>query len=120
MNDIQILRKLAAEYFEASQSEANDKRRVLHRAVNDLKMIRPVVLIEEIPFHELNVDGSLTLQCEDETFRGVEDFLRKKLFHWKHFPGDMILTPLFPGVQGLYQHRHRRQRPRGNPGYGRQ
>ena len=100
MNDIQILRKLAAEYFEASQSEANDQRRVLHRAVNDLKMIRPVVLIEEIPFHELNVDGSLTLQCEDETFRGVEDFLRKKLFHWKHFPGDMILTPYFPVYKG--------------------
>lgn len=101
MNDLQILRELAAEYFQASQSEANDRRRVLHRAVNDLKMIRPVVLIEEIPFHELNVDGSLTLQCEDELFRGVEDFLRKKLFHWKHFPGDMILTPYFPVSKGF-------------------
>ena len=100
MNDMQILRKLAAEYFEASQSEANDKRRVLHRAVNDLKMIRPVVLIEEIPFHELNADGSLTLQCQDEDFRGAEDFLRKKLFHWKHFPGDMILTSYFPVYKG--------------------
>ena len=100
MNDVQILRKLAAEYFEASQSEANDKRRVLHRAVNDLKMIRPVVLIEEIPFHELNADGSLTLQCQDEDFRGAEDFLRKKLFHWKHFPGDMILTSYFPVYKG--------------------
>ena len=100
MNDLQILRKLAVDYFEASQSEANDKRRLLHRSVNDLKMIRPVVLIEEIPFHELNVDGSLTLQCEDEIFRGVEDFLRKKLFHWKYFPGDMILTPYFPVYKG--------------------
>lgn len=101
MNDIQILRELAAEYFQASQSETNDRRRILHRAVNDLKMIRPVVLIEEIPFHELNVDGSLTLRCQDETFRGVEDFLRKKLFHWKHFPGDMILTPYFPVYKGF-------------------
>ena len=94
--DIQILRQLAAEYFQASQSEENDRRRVLHRAVNDLQMIRPVVLIEEIPFHELNVDGSLTLQCEDKDFREAEDFLRKKLFHWKYFPADMILTPYFP------------------------
>ncbi len=100
MNDLQILRELAAEYFQASQSEANDRRRILHRAVNDLNMIRPVVLIEEIPFHELNVDGSLTLLCQDPLFRGVEDFLRKKLFHWKHFPGDMILTPYFPVYKG--------------------
>ena len=96
MTDIDILKPLAYEYFEASQSRENDERRILHRAVNDLRMIRPVVLIEEIPFHELNFDGSLTLKCEDGLYRGVENFLRQKLFHWKYFPGDMILTPYYP------------------------
>lgn len=96
MDDRQVLRRLAADYFQASQSKANDERRILHRAVNDLQMIRPVVLIDEIPFHELNVDGSLTLQCEDPVLREAEDFLRKKLFQWKYFPADMILTPYFP------------------------
>ncbi len=93
MDDRQVLRRLAADYFQASQSKANDERRILHRAVNDLQMSRPVVLIDEIPFHELNVDGSLTLQCEDPVLREPEDFLRKKLFQWKYFPADMILTP---------------------------
>ena len=45
-----------------------------------MQMIRPVVLIDEIPFHELNVDGSLTLQCEDPVLREPEDFLRKNFF----------------------------------------
>ena len=91
-----ILRKLAREYAIAAADERNWENRRLHTAVNDLKMIRPVVLISEIPFHELNFDGSLTLQCQDPVLRSAEDFLRKQLFQWKYFPADMILPPYFP------------------------
>ena len=90
------LRTLASEYYQQSMSPVNSKRMGLHRAVNDLKMVRPVVLIDEIPFHELNFDGSLTLLCEDPILRPVEDFLRRRLFQWKYFPADMILTPFIP------------------------
>lgn len=91
-----ILRKLAREYTIAAADERNFENRRLHTAVNDLKMIRPVVLISEIPFHELNFDGSLTLQCQDPVLRSAEEFLRKQLFQWKYFPADMILAPYFP------------------------
>lgn len=91
-----ILRKLAREYAIAAADERNWENRQLHTAVNDLKMIRPVVLISEIPFHELNFDGSLTLQCQDPVLRSAEEFLRKQLFQWKYFPADMILAPYFP------------------------
>lgn len=96
LKDVQILRRLARSYAEAAAQERNTENRRLHRAVNDLQMIRPVVLIDEIPFHEINFDGSLTLQCEDPILRGAEDYLRKKLFQWKHFPADMILAPYYP------------------------
>ena len=96
MTDTQILRPLAYAYAQAAESAANDERRLLHRAVNDLKMVRPVVLIDEIPFHELDFDGSLTLRCTDPVLREAEDFFRKKLFQWKYFPADMILTPYYP------------------------
>lgn len=91
-----ILRKLAREYAIAAADERNWENRRLHTAVNDLKMIRPVVLISEIPFHELNFDGSLTLQCQDPVLRSAEEFLKKQLFQWKYFPADMILAPYFP------------------------
>lgn len=94
--DRAILRNLAYQYAQASQSARNDQRRLLHRAVNDLEMIRPVVLIDEIPFHELDVDGSLTLRCEDPLLRKVEKFFRQQLFQWKYFPADMILLPYYP------------------------
>ena len=91
-----ILRRLAREYAVAASDPKNTVSRTLHRAVNDLNMIRPVVLIDEIPFHELNFDGSLTLHCQDADFRQAEDYFRKKLFQWKYFPADMILAPYYP------------------------
>lgn len=91
-----VLRVLARNYVEAAQNPRNAENRQLHTAVNDLKMIRPVVLIDEIPFHELNFDGSLTLHCQDPVLREAENFLRKKLFQWKYFPADMILPPYYP------------------------
>lgn len=95
-NDEKVLRKLAYEYSLAAKDEKNAVNRKLHTAVNDLKMIRPVVLIDEIPFSELNFDGSLTLQCTDPDFRKAEDYFRKMLFQWKYFPADMILAPYYP------------------------
>ncbi len=95
-NDVAVLRPLAYRYAQASQSARNDECRLLHRAVNDLRMIRPVVLIDEIPFHELDFDGSLAPRCQDPLLRGAEIFFRRKLFQWKYFPADMILFPYYP------------------------
>ena len=96
MEEIKQLRKLANEYYLQSLSPVNAERIALHRAINDLEMQRPVVLIDEIPWHELNFDGSLTVRCTDPVLRGVEDYMRKRLFQWKYFPADMILTPFIP------------------------
>ena len=52
--------------------------------------------MSEIPFHELNYDDLLTLRCQDEDLRRVEDYLRKTLFQWDHFPGDMIVPAYIP------------------------
>ncbi len=91
--DITLLRELARDYAAAAADPRNDERRTLHRACNDLRMIRPVVLIDEIPWPQMNVDGSLTCRCQDPRFARVEDRLRKTLFKFRHFPADMIVRP---------------------------
>jgi len=96
MEELKQLRKLAQEYYHCAMNPINIERMELHLAVNDLRMQRPVVLIDEIPFHELNFDGSLTCICTDPILRDVEGFLRRKLFQWKYFPADMILEPYIP------------------------
>ncbi len=92
-NDITILRLLAREYAAAAREPRNEDRRKLHTAVNDLRMIRPVVLIEEIPWAQMNFDGSLDCQSTDPVLRQVESTLRRNLFKFRNFPGDMILRP---------------------------
>lgn len=91
-----LLRQLAGEYFLLAQEERFRNNRHLHRAVNDLKPVRPVVLIEELPWGEMNRNGELTLRCADPVLRGVEWHLRTTLYKARHFPADMLIAPYVP------------------------
>lgn len=93
-NDREILRPLAEAYAALAAQPVNERRRIGWRKVNDLERnVRPMVWINEEPWLELNGDGSLTLGCRDPWLRTVEDFLRKTLFRWQHFPVDLIVDP---------------------------
>lgn len=95
-NDIPCLRRLARQYAEAAAHPRNQENEQLYRAVNGLRMIRPVVLIDEQPWSELNVDGALDLHCTDPFYQSYELYMRKKLFQWHHHPADMVLLPFIP------------------------
>jgi len=94
--DMQILRELAAQYAELANAPLNAEKIALHRAVNDLKMVRPVVSISEIPWGEMDIDGQLVLTCSDPILREAEWFFRAHLFQCKYFRGDMALLPYYP------------------------
>lgn len=94
--DVIILRKLANEYARIAYQNVRKKVWELHADLNDLHPQRPIVLIDELPWHELNVDGSLTLQCQDPVFREAEEYMRKTVFQCKYFPGDIIVKPYYP------------------------
>lgn len=95
-NDRAVLRKLAAEYFLLSQQDRFRENRKLHRAVNDLKQIRPVVLLDELPWTEMNIGDELTLRCEDAILREAEWYLRTTIYRAKHMPADMLIAPYMP------------------------
>jgi len=94
--DKKVLRKTAEVYKTASEECDFAEKVALYKGVNDLKMIRPVVLMDELPWHELNVDGALDLECEDEFLRGVEQYMKRAVLQWRHFPCDRIITPYIP------------------------
>ena len=56
-NSAKILRKLAYDYSKVADNHRNAENIRLHTAVNDLKQIRPVVLIDELPWHEMNINN---------------------------------------------------------------
>ena len=80
LSDKIILRGLASRYAEFARSDENREKIRLHRAVNDLEMIRPIVLIDELPWEEMEIEDELALQCEDEDYRRVEQELRRSLY----------------------------------------
>ena len=91
--DRETLRTLAARYMAYALSDKNNEKRELWRALNELRMQKPMITIDQMPWHELDVDGSLVCTVEDPYFRGVEWNLRTNIYKWEHLPADMVLNP---------------------------
>ena len=91
--DRETLRTLAAKYMTYALSEQNNAKRELWRALNNMNMQKPLITIDQMPWHELDVDGSLVCTVEDPYFRGVEWQLRSEIYKWEHLPADMVLNP---------------------------
>ena len=89
----QLVRELAAQYFEAAHSDRNQKNIAAHKAVNALQTTRPIVLIDELPWEEMNFEDQLTPTCTDPFLRGLEMQLKSALYRWNYFPADMVLPP---------------------------
>ena len=93
--DREILRRLGEEIGAFARFSANAEKAEMWRKLNDLEPVRPLVYIDEIPWHELNVNDELTLGCSMPLARVVEEGMRKKIYRWKHFPADMVVDDFF-------------------------
>jgi len=91
--DKQILRELAAKYMSYASLPIQEEKRKLWKALNGLNMQKPMVTIDQMPWNELDVDGSLICQVKDPFFRGIENQLRQQIYKWEHLPVDMVLNP---------------------------
>jgi hypothetical protein len=91
--DKNIIHNLAAEIAEIAALPVQEQKRAMWRKLNGLKPERPMVLIDQVCWNEMNVEDELTLRCEDPECRGYELFLRQTLYQWKHFPVDMVVEP---------------------------
>jgi len=91
--DKEVIRGLALEYAEIAALPAQEETRGLWRALNGLKPKRPMVMIDQVCWNELESDETLQLRCEDEESRVYEQRLRRKLYQWRHFRADMVAEP---------------------------
>lgn len=92
-NDKKIIRELARRYMELATDSKQQEMNRRMRATNDLELVRPPVLINEIPWYQINIDGELDCFCEDERARKLELELRKALYRRKHFAADTQFLP---------------------------
>ncbi len=91
--DRATIRELAARAAEIAALPVQSEKRRLWRRLNGLAPERPMVMIDQVCWNEMEVDGELALHCEDDDCRGWEQQLLRTLFQWKHFPADMVVEP---------------------------
>ncbi len=89
--DIEILRELAQKYMQCAVSPQQEEVQKLWIAHNNGCGQRPMVLIDQIPWEEMDVDGSLQCKIQDPYWQSVEQYLRRKLYQYKHMRADMFL-----------------------------
>jgi len=91
--DKTIIRELAARLAEIAALPVQEQKRALWRKLNALSPLRPMVMIDQVCWNEMNVGDELTLRCADPECRLYEDQLRRTLYQWEHFPVDMVVEP---------------------------
>jgi hypothetical protein len=91
--DRQVLRDLARQIADIAALPVQEKKRTLWRQLNARQPERPMVMIDQVCWNEMNVNDELTLVCEEPECRAYEQTLRRTLFQWRHFPVDMVVEP---------------------------
>ena len=91
--DIEILKSLAVRTAEVAALPVQKERLRQWIALNGLKPERPLFTIDQIPWHEMDVDGFLEPRCEDDFARQIETFLRRQLYKWDHMRDDLVIEP---------------------------
>lgn len=87
-----VLRRLGERIAAIAALGVHAQKAELWRSLNDLESKRPMVWINEIPWHEMNVNDELTVQCEHPWARDLETTLRRTIYQWNHMPADMVVS----------------------------
>ncbi len=87
------LRELARRYSDVAHLDVQQERLARYAASNDLQIVRPVVLIDEVPWGEIQ-DEALTNVAPPE-WGWLETHLRQTLYQWEHFQVDRVVPSTF-------------------------
>ena len=98
----QGLRDLAKRYAEIAADPHNQQTIDGWKRLNTLKDTRPMVRLDQLPWHELPWGQDKMVCNEDDPllkvapkFRGIESKMRQTIYAWEHFRADMVVMPYF-------------------------
>jgi len=96
--DVNVVRDLAARVAELAALPVQAERVREWQALNGLRPERPMVMIDEIPWHELAAPGAagadeLVMRTTHSFARELETHLRRELYRWNHLRVDMVVEP---------------------------
>jgi hypothetical protein len=92
--EVDVIRPLAERVAEIAALPVQQEKIKMWKDLNSLKPQRAMVMIDELPWHELRAkEDSLRLQTEDEFARSLEQVLRQTIYAWENWPVDMVVEP---------------------------
>ena len=94
-HDRDVLHRLAAQVAEIIALPCQRETAAAWTRLNRRQPGRPLVWINELPWHEMNVNDELTPVCRDPEWRAVESAMRRTLYEWEHLRADMVIGPAF-------------------------
>ncbi len=90
-HDCNILRTLGGNLANIAALPIHKKKAEMWQHMNDLHADRPMVWINEIPWHEMNYNDELTIFCTHPWAQDLERHMRRTIYQWNHFPADMVV-----------------------------
>ncbi len=87
-NDIETLRRLGGRKAEIAALSVHKEKAALWTRLNDKKKTRPLLWIDEVPWHEVGLENV----CENQWAREIETKLRREIYQWENMPCDMIVS----------------------------
>jgi hypothetical protein len=91
--DVLVVRELARRVAEIAALPVQQETIAAWHGLNGLRPVRPMVMIDEFPWNEMDVEGELALRTADPFCQGLETVLRQTLYAWDHMRADMVVEP---------------------------
>ena len=93
--DLEVVRELSKKYAEIVLSDVCRERAERYRKLNNLEIVRPPVLVFEVPWREFenDVPELRTVCAPDSPYRNEEYNLRQFFYLWENFQGDRTEHP---------------------------
>ncbi len=92
--DIAVLRELVKQYAEVAALPEQAEKIRLWQKLNGLEPERPMFMIDQLPWNELEYGDELTLRCGDATCRMIETDLRRLLYRSRYLQDDFAYEPV--------------------------
>jgi len=89
--DKEVLRRLAGKVAEIADLPVQREKAEMWRRLNDLEPVKSMVWIDEIPWHEMDLNGELELRTLHPFARRLEEELRRTVYLWEHMPVGMVV-----------------------------
>lgn len=92
--DRSVIRRLTERVAEIAALPVHHRTVDLWTRLNRLERVRPLVWVDEIPWHEMGSDPHLRLLAEDPFCRRLEQQLRRTIYQWEHVRCDGVVEPV--------------------------